>query len=104
MDWTFSGVDSNLLMTVVMGAICGYTASRLLGGEGFGCLGNIVIGVAGGYIGSWLAGYFTIRMMSGFFGSLVASVIGAVLLILLVEVTKYFILRNKSLKPTRRRR
>lgn len=97
-------MNSHLLMTVVMGAICGYTASRLLGGEGFGCLGNIVVGVAGGYIGTWLSGYFKIHMMSGFFGSLISSVIGAVLLILLVEVTKYFIIRNKSVRQNRRRR
>ncbi len=104
MDWTLQSIDTNLITTIVFGAICGYTASRILGGEGFGCLGNIIVGVTGGYIGSWLFGYFKVKMMSGFFGTLIASVIGAIVLILLVEMTKYFINTNKSTARTRRRR
>ncbi len=104
MDWTLQNLDTNLMTTIVLGAVCGYTASRILGGDGFGCLGNIIVGVTGGYIGTWLVGFLKINMMGGFFGTLISSVMGALVLILLVEVAKYIINTNKSAPRTRRRK
>lgn len=104
MDWSLSSIETNILPTVIMGAVCGYTASRILGGEGFGCLGNIIIGVTGGYIGTWLVGFLKVKMLGGFFGSLIASVIGAIVLILLVEITKFYIHANSSTPQRRKRR
>ncbi|MBL0081234.1 MAG: DUF2929 family protein [Saprospiraceae bacterium] len=44
-------MEIQLIWTIIYGAICGYVASRILGGDGFGFLGNIVIGILGGLIG-----------------------------------------------------
>jgi len=86
-----------MLWTIVIGAICGYIASRILGGDGFGIIGNIVVGVLGGMIGSYLSGEFGLGFGSGFLGSLVSGVLGSIIFLVVLEFIK-----QKS-KPSRRR-
>lgn len=45
-----------LLTWIIVGAIAGWIAGKLMKGKGFGLLGNIVIGVIGALVGGWLAG------------------------------------------------
>ncbi len=44
-----------LLSWIVVGAIAGWLSGQVMKGRGFGLLGDIVVGVAGGLIGIWLA-------------------------------------------------
>ena len=64
MEWSLGSVDWSLVLTVFFGAVSGYIASRILGGEGFGFFGNIVVGVIGGFIGSWLVKVAKVPLMS----------------------------------------
>lgn len=41
----------NLLLVLLIGALVGAIASRVVMGHGFGCLANTAVGVAGGFIG-----------------------------------------------------
>lgn len=41
---------------IIVGAIAGWLAGKVMKGRGFGLLGNIVIGVIGAMVGGWLAG------------------------------------------------
>ncbi len=41
---------------IVIGAIAGWLASKVVKGHGSGLLVNIVIGIVGGLLGGWLAG------------------------------------------------
>jgi len=43
MDWSLGNFDWTLVITVFFGAVSGYIASRILGGEGFGFFGNVVL-------------------------------------------------------------
>ncbi len=45
-----------LLTWVIVGAIAGWLAGKVMKGRGFGLVGNIVIGVIGALVGGWLAG------------------------------------------------
>jgi uncharacterized membrane protein YeaQ/YmgE (transglycosylase-associated protein family) len=78
-------MDIQIIWTVIYGAICGYVASRILGGEGFGFLGNIVIGCLGSLLGSYLVKKFSIPLFGGAAGNLVSSVAGALILIIFLE-------------------
>jgi len=89
-------LDWNVVGTILFGALSGYIASRLLGGEGFGFFGNIIVGVIGGFIGTWLVALAKIQLMSGFFGNLISSVAGALVFIFFIEIVK----RMRD-KPTR---
>jgi uncharacterized membrane protein YeaQ/YmgE (transglycosylase-associated protein family) len=78
----------DIIWTILYGAICGYVASRILGGDGFGFLGNIVVGILGGILGSWLIKEFKVPMISGAIGNFVSSVGGAIVLIVVLEILR----------------
>jgi len=44
-----------LLSWIVVGAIAGWLSGQVMKGRGFGLLGDIIVGVAGGLLGGWLA-------------------------------------------------
>ncbi len=104
MDWSFSSFDWSIVITIFFGALSGYVASRLLGGEGFGFFGNIVVGVIGGFIGNWIVKLTKVPIVEGFFGNLIASVGGAIVLIFFIELIKYLQRSNREVKKTVRRR
>lgn len=104
MDWSFSSFDWSIVVTIFFGALSGYVASRLLGGEGFGFFGNIVVGVIGGFIGNWIVKLTKVPIVEGFFGNLIASVGGAIVLIFFIELIKYLQRSNRTAKKTVRRR
>ena len=47
-----------ILSWIVVGLIVGFLAGIVVRGRGYGLAGNIIIGVAGGILGGWLASYF----------------------------------------------
>jgi len=102
MEWSLGAFDWSLVATIFFGAVSGYIASRILGGEGFGFLGNIVVGIIGGYLGSWLVKVAKVPLMDGFFGNLISSVGGALILIFFIELIKYMQRSNQTSKRTRR--
>lgn len=44
-----------ILSWIIVGAIAGLLASLIMGGGGFGLIGNILIGVVGALVGGWLS-------------------------------------------------
>ena len=104
MDWSLSSIDWSIVLTIFFGALSGYVASRLLGGEGFGFFGNIVVGVIGGFIGNWVVKLTGIPIVEGFFGNLIASVGGAIILIFFLELIKYLQRSNKQTRRTTRKK
>jgi uncharacterized membrane protein YeaQ/YmgE (transglycosylase-associated protein family) len=74
-----------ILGWLLVGLIAGALAGRLVAGRGYGCLLDIVLGVAGAFIGGALLGGF-IHGQVGFWGSLVVAFIGAVVLLAFVRL------------------
>jgi uncharacterized membrane protein YeaQ/YmgE (transglycosylase-associated protein family) len=75
------------LAFLVIGALAGWIAGKLMRGGGFGLLGNIVVGVVGSLIGGFLFGLLGLSGV-GFIGSLVTATAGAVVLLFVVGVLK----------------
>lgn len=78
-------MEVQLIWTIIYGAICGYVASRILGGDGFGFLGNIVIGILGGLIGHKVFDWLDFNIQNKILSNLVSSVTGAIILIIILE-------------------
>lgn len=55
-------------------------------GRGFGILVNLLIGVAGALIGGWLFKLLKISTGSGFWGSLITSLVGAIVLLFIISL------------------
>ena len=66
----------SLLILLIIGAVTGWLAGRLMTGGGYGLPGNIVVGIIGGIVGGFLcrllviaAGGLIGSMMTGCYGS-----------------------------------
>ena len=57
-------------------------------GGGFGLLINIVLGIVGGVVGGWAFSFLGISSDGGFIGSLVTSLVGAVLILFVARLIK----------------
>lgn len=73
----------SVIAWLIIGAIAGWAAGKLVKGGGFGLLGDIVVGI----VGAWIAGFLGIGM-GGFIGSIISATVGAVLLLVVVRLIK----------------
>ncbi|HZD27232.1 MAG TPA: GlsB/YeaQ/YmgE family stress response membrane protein [Xanthobacteraceae bacterium] len=73
---------------IVVGAIAGWLAGQIVRGFGFGLIWDIVIGIVGAFIGVWLLTQLGFVPFSGFIGSIINAVIGAVVLLVIVGFIK----------------
>jgi uncharacterized membrane protein YeaQ/YmgE (transglycosylase-associated protein family) len=71
----------------VVGLVAGWLAGVLMKGGGFGMVGDLVVGVIGALLGSFLFSALGISA-GGFFGSVVVATVGAVVLIFLLRLIK----------------
>jgi len=79
----------DILTWLIVGLVAGLLASLLVGGSGLGILGDIVAGIAGAFVGSWLfraAGWGT--PFHGLAGIIFVAFIGAVVVLLLVHAVR----------------
>ena len=72
-----------LIGFLIIGAIAGWLAGKLMQGGGFGILGNIAVGIIGAVIGGFVFDFLGVQT-SGLIGSLVTAVIGAAMLLFVV--------------------
>lgn len=78
---------NGLIFTLVIGAVAGWLAGKIMKGKGFGILGNIVVGVVGAVVGGFLFGLLGVST-GGMAGSLVTATIGAIVLLWVVSLVK----------------
>lgn len=69
---------------ILIGLAAGFIAGKLVKGGGFGLWVNMLVGIIGGVLGGWLFGILGIHT-SSIIGSLLTSVVGAVVLLWLAD-------------------
>lgn len=77
---------TSVLIFLAIGAIAGWLAGLLFKGSGFGLLGNIVVGIVGGFFGGWLAPKVGITFGGGVIGSILLSAAGAIILLVIINL------------------
>jgi uncharacterized membrane protein YeaQ/YmgE (transglycosylase-associated protein family) len=75
-----------LIAWILIGLIAGWLAGKISRGRGFGCIGDILIGLVGAVLGGWIFTKLNIGGApggsdAGFVYSLAAATVGAVLLV-----------------------
>ena len=73
---------------IIIGAIAGWLAGKIMKGGGFGLVMNMVLGIIGGVVGGWVFGLLGISADGGLIGSLVTAVAGAVLILYVGRLIK----------------
>src|SRR5207249_10954681 len=87
LDSRLNRVPGCWLTWIAVGRIAGAIAARVVAGRGFGCLADIVVGVAGAIIGGFLlSSLFGMTGNVGFFGSIVVAFIGAAALLAVLKL------------------
>ena len=78
-------ISSSLLGWIIIGLLAGWIAGEVSRGAGFGCLGNLAIGMVGSILGGWIFSKLGI-WGGGFIYSLAAATVGAVFLVLIARL------------------
>lgn len=73
-----------ILWFLLIGGVAGWIAGEVVRGKGFGLVGNIVVGIVGALVGGLLFDAMGVGT-AGFWGSLVMAVIGAVILLFIIN-------------------
>ena len=74
----------NIITFLIVGLISGWLAGKIVTGHGLGVMVNIVVGVIGAFIG----GLFSNQIIGetyGFWGAVLMSTVGAVILLVIVS-------------------
>lgn len=78
-----------ILTWLIVGLLAGVLASLIVGGTGYGILGDIVVGIAGAFIGSYvfrMAGWSA--PWGGFAGTVFIASIGAIILLVIIHLIR----------------
>src|SRR5580700_7203831 len=81
---TLSG--ESLLIIFIVGIAAGWLAGQIVRGTGFGLVGDLIVGVAGAFIASWLFPQLGIHLGSGIVSAIVEAAVGAILLLLIIRL------------------
>jgi len=78
-----------LLTWLIVGLVAGLLASFLMGGIGYGLLGDIIVGIVGAFVGGWLFGALGVASpFGGLAGTIFVAFIGAVVLLLVLRLLR----------------
>lgn len=73
---------NSILVWIVVGGIAGTIADWLVRGISTGCIGSVVVGVIGAFVGAWLLSLLGLSIGTGIFNDIITAAIGAVIVLL----------------------
>ncbi len=76
-----------MLRAIFVGLIAGWLTGKLMRGRGYGVLMDILLGLVGAVIGSWVFAAIGIHEHSGL-GTIAMATVGAVILVALTRVVR----------------
>jgi len=80
--------NEGLIVILFVGLVAGWLAGKVVRGTGFGIIGDIIVGIAGALISSFLFPKLGIAIGSGLVSEIIYSAIGAVILLLVVRLVR----------------
>jgi uncharacterized membrane protein YeaQ/YmgE (transglycosylase-associated protein family) len=79
----------DLLTWLIVGLVAGVLASLLMGGTGYGLIGDIIIGIVGAFVGGWLFSALGVSSpFGGLAGTIFVAFIGAVVLLFILRLIR----------------
>lgn len=80
---------ASIVTWILVGGISGFLAERVLGGFHIGCVGTVIVGIIGAFIGGWLFNQFHITIgVTGILNTIITSFVGAVVLLLGIRLLR----------------
>jgi uncharacterized membrane protein YeaQ/YmgE (transglycosylase-associated protein family) len=81
-------MEHGIIAWLVIGAIAGFLAGKIVEGSGFGLIVDIIVGIVGAVIGGYLVGAMGYAAGGGLIASIFVAFIGAVVLLLILRLIK----------------
>lgn len=77
----------SIIVIILIGAAAGWLGSFLFKGQGLGVFGNVVVGILGSFVGSWLLRELKVSIgTSPLVNSILTGAIGAFVILLVVSL------------------
>jgi uncharacterized membrane protein YeaQ/YmgE (transglycosylase-associated protein family) len=80
--------NESLLVVLFVGIVAGWLAGQIVQGTGFGLVGDLLIGIAGAFIGDWLLPRLGIHLGVGLVAAIVNATVGALVLLFIVRLLR----------------
>jgi uncharacterized membrane protein YeaQ/YmgE (transglycosylase-associated protein family) len=77
---------AGLVIGVIIAGLVGWAASSIMGGDGAGVLGNVLLGMVGGLVGPIILSLVNINPDSIILGGILSSLLGAIVVIAIARV------------------
>ena len=78
-----------ILTWIIVGLIAGVLASLVMGGTGYGLIGDIIIGIVGAFVGGWIFNALGVGSpWGGLPGTIFIAFIGAVVLLFVLRLVR----------------
>lgn len=74
----------SIIIALLIGILSGFVAGKIIRGTGFGMIVNLIVGIIGSFVGAWLFKVLDWHI-NGILGTLLMSIIGAIVFILVVS-------------------
>jgi uncharacterized membrane protein YeaQ/YmgE (transglycosylase-associated protein family) len=78
--------NESLLVILIVGIVAGWLAGKLVRGAGFGIIGDLVVGILGAFIGSWLLPRIGLHLGTGTVSAIVNATLGAIVLLVVLRL------------------
>jgi uncharacterized membrane protein YeaQ/YmgE (transglycosylase-associated protein family) len=78
----------SIIIILLLGALAGWLAGLVFQGGGLGLLGNIIVGIIGGFIGYWLLPKLGLNINTGtsWLDYVLTAAIGALVLLMIINL------------------
>lgn len=77
-----------ILIWLIVGAVAGWLAGVIVKGGGLGLFGDIVVGIIGAFVGSWLLARLGVSVGTGLIDTIATATLGAVALLAILKVVR----------------
>ena len=78
-----------ILTWLIVGLVAGVLASLVMGGTGYGLIGDIIIGIVGAFVGGWIFSALGVGSpFGGLAGTIFVAFIGAVVLLFILRLIR----------------
>jgi len=79
----------DILTWLIVGLVAGVLASLVMGGTGYGIIGDIIIGIIGAFVGGWIFSKLGVSTpFGGLPGTIFVAFIGAVVLLFVLRLIR----------------
>ena len=77
-----------IIAALFIGGIAGWLAGLIVRGAGFGLIGNIVVGIIGALLATWLLPQLGVHLGAGWIREIVNATIGGVIILVILSLIR----------------